>query len=141
MMLEIVDGYSRDFKVKFGGDKSKVMVINGDETDRDREWNIGEVKIDRTKEYKYLGCMLSEDGCARAKGEKVRRRTSSVSSSVGGSDAWASIGSSSECIPHTSSHPLPPSRVMISDGFCPQIGYTGELLDDKTAFSVPHTSY
>ncbi|KAF2352559.1 hypothetical protein FHG87_016685 [Trinorchestia longiramus] len=71
MMLKIVDGYSRDFKVKFGGDKSKVMVINGDETDRDREWNIGEVKIGRIKEYKYLGCMLSEDGCARAKGEKV----------------------------------------------------------------------
>ncbi|KAF2356793.1 Rab-GTPase-TBC domain [Trinorchestia longiramus] len=71
MMLEIVDGYSRDFKVKFGGDKSKVMVINGDETDRDREWNIGEVKIGRTKEYKYLGCMWSEDGCTRAKGEKV----------------------------------------------------------------------
>ncbi|KAF2343187.1 hypothetical protein FHG87_026057 [Trinorchestia longiramus] len=69
MMLEIVYGYSRDFKVKCGGDKSKVMVINGDETDRDREWNIGEVKIGRTKEYKYLGCMLSEDGCARAKGE------------------------------------------------------------------------
>ncbi|KAF2355254.1 hypothetical protein FHG87_013991 [Trinorchestia longiramus] len=70
-MLEIVDGYSRDFKVKFEGDKSKVMVINGDETNRDREWNIGEVKIGRTKEYKYLGCMLSKDGCARAKGEKV----------------------------------------------------------------------
>ncbi|KAF2346225.1 Reverse transcriptase domain [Trinorchestia longiramus] len=35
-MLEIVDGYSKDFKVKFGGDKSKVMVINGDETDKDR---------------------------------------------------------------------------------------------------------
>ncbi|KAF2348054.1 Reverse transcriptase domain [Trinorchestia longiramus] len=50
MMLEIVDGYSRDFKVKFEGDKSKVMVINGDETDRDREWNIGEVKIGRTKQ-------------------------------------------------------------------------------------------
>ncbi|KAF2343393.1 hypothetical protein FHG87_025852 [Trinorchestia longiramus] len=69
-MLEIVDGYSRDFKVKFGGDKSKVMVINGDETDKDREWNIGEVKIGITKEYKYLGCMLSEDGCARAQGGK-----------------------------------------------------------------------
>ncbi|KAF2351652.1 hypothetical protein FHG87_017591, partial [Trinorchestia longiramus] len=28
-MLEIVVGYSTDFKVKFGGDISKVMVING----------------------------------------------------------------------------------------------------------------
>ncbi|KAF2353785.1 Reverse transcriptase domain [Trinorchestia longiramus] len=70
-MLEFVDGYSSDFKVKFGGGKSEVMVINGDETDREKEWNIGEVKIGRTKGYKYLGCMLSEDGCARAKGEKV----------------------------------------------------------------------
>ncbi|KAF2365268.1 hypothetical protein FHG87_003967 [Trinorchestia longiramus] len=35
------------------------------------ECNIGEVKISRTKEYKYLGCMSSEDGCARVKGEKV----------------------------------------------------------------------
>ncbi|KAF2367559.1 hypothetical protein FHG87_001695 [Trinorchestia longiramus] len=48
-ILEIVDGYSRDCKVKFGGDKSKVMVINGDETDRDREWNIGGNKMGRTK--------------------------------------------------------------------------------------------
>ncbi|KAF2346586.1 hypothetical protein FHG87_022659 [Trinorchestia longiramus] len=35
MMLKIVDGYCRDFRVKLGGDKSKVMSINGDETDRD----------------------------------------------------------------------------------------------------------
>ncbi|KAF2348245.1 hypothetical protein FHG87_021000 [Trinorchestia longiramus] len=51
MMLEIEYGYSKDFKVKFGGDKSRVMVINADETDSDKEWNIGEVKIGRTKEY------------------------------------------------------------------------------------------
>ncbi|KAF2348455.1 Methylmalonyl-CoA epimerase [Trinorchestia longiramus] len=72
-MLEIVNGYSRDFKVKFGGDKSKVMVINADETDRDKEWNIGEVTIGRTKEYNSLRCMLSRDGCARAKREKVAK--------------------------------------------------------------------
>ncbi|KAF2350605.1 Protein kinase domain [Trinorchestia longiramus] len=63
MLLEIVNGYSTDFKVKFGGDKSKVMVINGDEIDRDRQWNIGEVKIG----------MLCEHGCASAKGEKVAK--------------------------------------------------------------------
>ncbi|KAF2349183.1 hypothetical protein FHG87_020060 [Trinorchestia longiramus] len=84
MVTVEVDGYSRDFKVKFGGDKSKVMVINGDETDRDREWNIGEVKIGRTKEYKYLGCMLSEDGCARAKG------CVKVDGYVGNASSWAS---------------------------------------------------
>ena len=72
-MLEIVNGYSKDFKVKFGGDKSKVMVINGNENGRNKQWSIGEVKIDRAKDYRYLGCMLSEDGCTRAKGEKVAK--------------------------------------------------------------------
>ncbi|KAF2350125.1 Reverse transcriptase domain [Trinorchestia longiramus] len=68
------------FGLKVGEEKLSCLLYADDiavvseseqETDRDREWNIGEVKIGRTKEYKYLGCMLSEDGCARAKGEKV----------------------------------------------------------------------
>ncbi|KAF2343319.1 hypothetical protein FHG87_025925, partial [Trinorchestia longiramus] len=70
-MLEILNGYSREIEVKFGGDINKIMVINVEETDKDREWNIGKVELSRTKEYKYLGCMLSEDGCARLKWEKV----------------------------------------------------------------------
>ncbi|KAF2350763.1 Zinc finger C2H2-type [Trinorchestia longiramus] len=53
MMLEIVNGYSRDFKVKFGGDKSKVIVINDDETDRVEDW--------RTQALNMVGNNVQED--------------------------------------------------------------------------------
>jgi hypothetical protein len=49
VMLDIVNGYGRDFNVKFSGDKSKVMVVNGDELDKERKWNIGDVVIERKK--------------------------------------------------------------------------------------------
>ncbi|KAF2354862.1 hypothetical protein FHG87_014381 [Trinorchestia longiramus] len=49
------------------------MVINDDETDRDGEWNIEDVKRGRTREYKYLGCMESENRCYRTRGEIVAK--------------------------------------------------------------------
>ncbi|KAF2365173.1 CCR4-NOT transcription complex subunit 11 [Trinorchestia longiramus] len=63
--------------------------------------------------------------------KRQRRGTSSLSLSGGDSDAWVSIDSSKECIPPTPSQPLSPCQVMISDGLCPQIGETGELLGDQ----------
>ncbi|KAF2355918.1 hypothetical protein FHG87_013325 [Trinorchestia longiramus] len=60
-----------------------------------------------------------------------RRGTNLVSSSGGYSDAWVAIDSASDCIPPTPSQPLSPSQVMISDGLCPQIRDTGELLEDQ----------
>ncbi|KAF2348965.1 hypothetical protein FHG87_020278 [Trinorchestia longiramus] len=68
--------------------------------------------------------------------KRQRRGTSSLSSSGGDSDAWASIDSSSECIPPTS-QPLSPCQVTISDGLCPQIGDTGELLGDQQLSLTP----
>ncbi|KAF2361617.1 hypothetical protein FHG87_007626 [Trinorchestia longiramus] len=62
---------------------------------------------------------------------RLRRGTSSLSSSGGDSDGWDSIDSSTECIPPTPSQPLSPSQVTISDGLCPEIGDTGELLGDQ----------
>ena len=70
-MLDLVAGYGRDFDVKFSSEKSKVIVINGDVDDIDRLWQIGNIVIERTNEYKYLGCMLNENGCERAKAEKL----------------------------------------------------------------------
>ncbi|KAF2359383.1 hypothetical protein FHG87_009860 [Trinorchestia longiramus] len=69
--------------------------------------------------------------------KRQRRGTSSLSSSGGDSDAWVSIDSSTECIPPTPSQPLSPSQVMISDGLCPEIGDTGELLGDQQLSLTP----
>ena len=49
-MLNIVNEYSLDFGVKFGMDKSLIMVLNGDEDDMDKEWKLGECCVKRTDE-------------------------------------------------------------------------------------------
>ncbi|KAF2353148.1 Endonuclease/exonuclease/phosphatase [Trinorchestia longiramus] len=68
--------------------------------------------------------------------KRQRRGMSSLSSSGGDSDAWASIGSSTECISPTP-QPLSPCQVMISDGLCSQIGDSGELLGDQQLSLTP----
>ena len=70
-MLDIVNEYSLDFGVKFGMDKSLIMVLNGDEDDMDKEWKLGEYCVKRTDEYKYLGVTLNIKGCETAKKEKL----------------------------------------------------------------------
>ena len=72
-MLNTVSKYGRDFQVKFSVDKSKVMVINGGMEDDGRVWELGGNILKRTKEYVYLGINLSEDGCEKAKSEKIAK--------------------------------------------------------------------
>ena len=70
-MLEILDGYGKEFNVKFSKDKSKVLVLNGGVGDIGRTWMIGNVEIARVSEYKYLGCKINERGCELEKTEKL----------------------------------------------------------------------
>ena len=58
-MLDIVTEYGRDFDVKFGTDKSLVLIINGGEEDIGCKWKLGESEINRTNEYIYHGCVLN----------------------------------------------------------------------------------
>ena len=53
-MLNVINEYGNDFSVKFSADKSKVLVINGEIEDVEREWMLGDIKVKRTNEYKYL---------------------------------------------------------------------------------------
>ena len=69
-LLDIVNGYGVDFCVKFSKDKSQIMVIN-DDRNEEREWKLGDNVLKRTREYKYLGVTLTENGSDRAKDEKV----------------------------------------------------------------------
>ena len=72
-MLNAVTEYGRDFDVRFSREKSKVLVVNGDASDRDRTWMLGGNEIGRTEEYKYLGIWLDERGCEKTKQDRIAR--------------------------------------------------------------------
>ena len=73
MMLDVVTEYGTDFNIRFSSEKSQVLVVNGEEMDRDRSWTLGGMEIKRTSEYKYLGMTMDEKGCDRTKNERVAR--------------------------------------------------------------------
>ena len=72
-MLNVVNEYSVDFCVKFGMDKSLIMIVNSDEEDRDKMWTLCGNQMKRTDEYKYLGVTLNDKGCEKAKSEKIAK--------------------------------------------------------------------
>ena len=70
-LFDIVGGYGRDFGVEFSSEKSKVMIVNGPEDERDSVWRLGENEVQQTDECKYLGMWMSPNGCVKAKSEKI----------------------------------------------------------------------
>ena len=70
-MLDVVSEYGRDFAVKFSREKSKVMIVNRSEDERDATWRLGEDELQQENEYKYLGVWMSPNGCEKMKNEKI----------------------------------------------------------------------
>ena len=70
-LLDVVDGYGRDFRVRFSSEKSKVMIVNRSEDESDTVWRLGDTELRQTDEYKYLGMWMSPDGCVKTKNEKI----------------------------------------------------------------------
>ena len=69
-ILDVVDGYGKDFGVRFSSEKSKVMIVNGSEDERNATWKLGETELEQTNEYKYLGVWMSPNGCGKTKNEE-----------------------------------------------------------------------
>ena len=61
--LEIVNEFAIKHKLKWGQEKCKVMRIgeHGKKT-KERQWDLGSMRIDETKEYRYLGDVISNNG-------------------------------------------------------------------------------
>ena len=72
-VLNVVNVYGRDFSVKVSADKSKVLVVNGEQEDLEREWELGDIRVKRTKEYKYLGVTLNERESEQVKLSKANQ--------------------------------------------------------------------
>ena len=70
-VLDVVDEYGRDFGVRFSSEKSKVLIVNRSEDERDVSWKLGENELQQAQEYKYLGVWMTPNGCEKAKNEKA----------------------------------------------------------------------
>jgi len=70
-VLNVVAGYGKDFDVSFSNEKSEVLIVNREEQEGENGWMLGEKRIRRTKEYKYLGMLINEDGSGKEMKEKM----------------------------------------------------------------------
>ncbi|XP_050705903.1 uncharacterized protein LOC126991179 [Eriocheir sinensis] len=70
-LLDVVGGYGRDFGVRFSSEKSKVMIVNRSEDERETTWRLEGDELEQTEEYKYLGVWMEVNGCGRAKNVKI----------------------------------------------------------------------
>ena len=59
-ILEILDNFAKDHKLKWGIEKCKVMPIGNHS--KKEEWNFGEEKIQKCESYKYLGDIITNNG-------------------------------------------------------------------------------
>ena len=72
-MLHVVSMYGRISYDNFIDEKSKVLVVNGENEDDCLSWKLGGTKIHMTYSCKYLGIMLDEIGCEKTKYERIGR--------------------------------------------------------------------
>ena len=57
-LLDVVNEYGRDFGVNFSCKKSKVMIVNRSEDERDATWRLEVKELQQVCEYKYLGIWM-----------------------------------------------------------------------------------
>ena len=57
--------------MNFSCEKSKVMIVNRSEDEREATWRLGVNELQQVCEYKYLGIWMSPSGCEKTKNEKI----------------------------------------------------------------------
>ena len=59
--INAINEFAIKHKIRWGREKCKVMRV-GKHTKEEYKWTIGEMEIDETDHYKYLGDIVSSDG-------------------------------------------------------------------------------
>ena len=55
---------AKKYKLKFGEDKCKHMIL-GTDTDPDRHLTLGDLVLEKKPTYKYLGILINDKGTLR----------------------------------------------------------------------------
>ena len=80
--LETVERFRKLYKLVLNQGKSKTMVINADERDKNTIWKSGKIQLEPTDKYTYLGEILTTDGNIdhqiKVKQQKVKGITSQI---------------------------------------------------------------
>ena len=67
-LIQETERFSREIKIKFSAEKSKIMIVNEDEEQNDnRRWYMGGEEMGIVKEYKYLGMVVENKGLEKGK--------------------------------------------------------------------------
>lgn len=61
-ILQQVNQFGKDHKLKWGKDKCQVMRVGKHNKNNKETWKIGEMEIGETTTYKYLGDTVTNDG-------------------------------------------------------------------------------
>ena len=81
-VLQHMDQFAMDHKLKWGQEKCQVMNVGKHKKDEKNEWKIGEMPISETKSYTYLGDVITDDGKNKKNLEKRREKTISTTISI-----------------------------------------------------------
>ena len=61
-MLNLTNSTASMYRVEFGKEKSQIMLVNNKKQEDNTDFTLGEMVLDQTKTYKYLGETVNSDG-------------------------------------------------------------------------------
>ena len=81
MMLNRIAEFATKHKLRWGASKCKVMRI-GKHHDAKQEWEFGDLKIEETDSYKYLGDLVTSDGKNTKNIDQRKSKLSAATSTI-----------------------------------------------------------
>ena len=96
-VLKHMDQFAKDHKIRWGKEKCQVMKVGKHNDDNSFDWKIGEMSINETDSYKYLGDIISNDGTntknIQARKHKAASTTISIKT-IASNETFKQIGTS-----------------------------------------------
>ena len=79
--LNRIDQFAKNHKFKWGQQKCQVMRVGKHVKGNVEQWKIGDMPIDETKSYKYLGDIVTDDGknAKNIEARRIKANTTTVS--------------------------------------------------------------
>ena len=75
LLLDVVDIIAKRYRIEFGESKSKVLIIGGDENTPRPTFKVGNMKLEYTDKYKYLGEWINSQNNLQDQIQEITQKT------------------------------------------------------------------